>query len=179
MIKAFAILLVLLSVTAEGQSPDPLIKSKMKELRGMIGTWDVETKMISTNGKVVDEKGTYEIKWALDSTYLLLEGDLRSSASGRIRKFVCWTTFDKSKERYRNIYLYSGTSFSVEETGAFDADSKKLRTTATLSLGDGRTELLRTELEIKTKDLMIFNSWSRFGEEKEFNDFQAIIRRGS
>ncbi len=172
---AFVVCVLLASLTT-AQTMHNDIKSKLKVLSPLSGNWVVNTEMISRDGKLTKETGSYEITWALDSTYLRWTAMLRNSTGGLPRQFICWLTYDTEKSKYRLTYIYSRVSLMVVEFGDYDGEKKILSTTTTLNLPQG-DEYLRTELRQQDQNHFHFKSWSRFGDEGEFNDFSATLVR--
>jgi hypothetical protein len=103
------------TVTTHAQSEHEKIKSALKRLSFVVGKWDIHAELTARSGKKTIEKGVYEIKWQLDSTYLLCEGLMRTGRGER--KFVCYTTYDVRTAVYRHLYMYDKTAFQVTGAG--------------------------------------------------------------
>jgi len=152
------------------------LRKNMKHLSPVVGNWDVNTTIIERSGRRTEEKGTYACTWALDSTYVQIDATL-TSETGKSRKFKCLITFSASIALYPVKYFYSGTAFTVDETGLYDPTTKTFSTKGTLNIG-GKTEGVRTLLDMSNRNEMKFMSWATFeGDGSEFLDFRAVLRR--
>src|SRR5690242_15575293 len=97
------------TVTTHAQSEHEKIKSALRRLSFVVGKWDIHAELTARSGKKTIEKGVYEIKWQLDSTYLLCEGLMKTEQGER--KFLCYTTYDVRMAVYRHLYMYGKTAF--------------------------------------------------------------------
>ncbi len=174
-ILVFTVFLIFNNVFA--QSKHEKIKIKMKQLATLLGEWNVENEYTARDGSVRKEKGTYEVSWALDSTYFKWESRLTNTANGKKRQHISWITFDQDKDSYTQTYLYSKSAMQIIEHGHFDQPSLIYTTTTKLQLSDGVTELLRNEISLKDPNRLIYRSWAKFDEAAEVNNFTAVITR--
>jgi hypothetical protein len=145
----------------------PTTKAKMRDLSGLVGTWDAHTSF--------DEVGTYTISWALDSTYLQWH-----LALGK-RSMMIMLTYNPDSARYESTYFYNRSSLRVFETGAYDPAAHEFRTEAFIPREDGvRDEHVRTITKFFGDTAITYTHFSRYSDQAaERNDFSATLRRAT
>lgn len=144
----------------------------MRALKVMLGTWDVNTKMIPSPGKSIPESGTMTCKTLYDSTYIECDATL---SSGRFsRGYKLFVTYEPDSSRYSQIYLYTGTPMRVIETGNFF--NNEFRTTTKI-VNNGVAETISTMMKIESKDKLYFES--RSSATKDQVDYTALFKRKS
>jgi hypothetical protein len=155
------------------QTPS-VVKAKMRELAGFVGTWDARTTFHGRNGTPDShEVGTYTISWALDSTYLQWTISL-----GR-RSMLILLTYNPVSARYEQTYFYNGSALRVFETAEYDSVAREFRTVAFIPREDGvRDEHVHTTTKFLADTAIIHEHFSRYSDQStERNDFSATLRR--
>lgn len=157
---------------ANAQSKHQEIKSALKSISAITGSWEVESKFIPRKGEPVLEKGHYNISWALDSTYLQWSATLINQTSGKSRQFQCWITYNTKEDLYKQTYFYTRTDNQVVLEGTYNAVENKYSTETTLHLSDGVTEVLRNELMLQDS-VHTQTSYARFDDAPEVKNYTA------
>lgn len=93
-------------------------------LKPMVGIWEHETVQVLSNGQIVKEKGTAQIDFILDSTFLQLEVVLNRENSSR--SYLQLIGFDPNTRQYKSTYFYSGTTIVVNESGHWNKNEGKM-----------------------------------------------------
>jgi hypothetical protein len=106
------ILLTLSTLTlsfSQNSETDSISQAKIKELKFMVGNWKGNGWMMGRNGKSEFDQ-TEKIKFKLDSTAILIEGEGKSN--GRvIHSALAILTYNKGEDNYSfRSYLPSGQS---------------------------------------------------------------------
>lgn len=90
----------------------------------MVGTWQHETVQVLSNGEKVRERGTAEIDFILDATFLQLE--VKLNRENRSRSYLQLIGFDPNTGQFESTYFYSGTTTMVSESGYWNESEDKL-----------------------------------------------------
>lgn len=173
--KYIALILVLSCAqkSTQAQSKHQQIKSALGAISNIIGRWNVESEFTPRTGNPVNEKGTYNIEWALDSTYIQWSAQMTNTSTGRVRQFQSWITYKVEDAQYHQIYFYTRTDRQIVTTGTFDINKRKLITTTTFTLPDGVTEVLRSEVSLNNNQEIEQSSYASFDQAPEIHNYQA------
>lgn len=165
------------SLTTRSQSNHEVIKSNLRNLAVFVGQWNVTTENISHSGVRSEETGTYEITWALDSTYITRTASLTNTTSNRTRQFVSWLTFDTSVDKFKMVFFYDKRSNQIIEYGTYDQQAMTFTTFTSFEIENGITEYIRHVLDLKDPKRIESRAWIRLDDAEEANNFTAIWNR--
>jgi hypothetical protein len=152
------------------------IRAGMNKLSPMVGKWEADAVYADGHENI----GTYDIHWALDDTYLEMEGDFhRKSDPSQHHGFVIYVTYNPATRHYESTYFYTRWALRVSETGEFDDAAKEYRTTAFIALEDGkRDENVRTITELKNPNKIVYDHYSRYSDQaNERMDVRITLTR--
>ena len=168
---------VLLPTILVSQSRHAQIKTELAHLSTYVGNWNVESKFTSRSGNTRIERGTYRLRWALDSTYIQWEAELTNIGTDRRRCFLSMVTYDPTSEDYVQTYFYSRRPNKITVNGTFDRVEGSFVTQTVLTLSDGTREDLRNVLSMETADRAVSRAWASFDGGKEVNNATAVWTR--
>jgi hypothetical protein len=157
------------------------MRDGMRNLAPLVGTWSATWKFYDKHGSVSVLRGTYVISYVLDGAYLEWKGD--HERKGHVPKtyaLIIFTTFNPDSHQYEETYFYNDWPQRVFETGIFDAESREFRTHALVPREDGlHDEHVRTILNIKGPNEMVYKHYSRYGNEtrERLNVVITLTRR--
>src|SRR5262249_42351362 len=142
------------------------IREGMSKLAPMVGKWRAVAMYPDKDG-VTENDGTYDIRWALDETYLEFHVELhRKGDPSHHHGFVVYVTYNPVTRHYDSTYFYTRWALRVTETGEYDAATKEYRTKAFIPLEDGvHDEYVRTVTELKNPDKIVHTHYSRYSHQ--------------
>lgn len=152
------------------------IRAGMNKLSPMVGKWQADAVYADGHENI----GTYDIRWALDDTYLEMEVDFhRKTDPSQHHGFVIYVTYNPATRHYESTYFYTRWALRVTETGEFDDVAKEYRTTAFIPLEDGkRDENVRTITELKNPNKIVYDHYSRYSDQaNERMDVRITLTR--
>jgi hypothetical protein len=168
---------------AQNRAQD-VVKEKMKELSFFCGKWKASAVFHSREVGVpgYTESGTYNISWALDSTYLKWEIEFQDTSkpkTGMKRFMLILMTYNALTETYEQHSFQNSSTFRVFETGDLDKIHNEFRTVAFFPMEDGiRDENVRSVTIVKPPEEIIYEHYSRYSDElEERNDFSVRLYR--
>ncbi len=153
---AITIALVSISVSVYSQNPHKIRVEKMRNLKVMIGTWDMKTRMIPGPGKEIQETGTMHCISLYDSTYV--ECDVSLSNGKSKRGYKLFVTYDADSSRFSQIYLYSNSAIRITETGQFEG--REFLSNGSYLDQAGKVETVSGLMRIDTNDNIYYESRS-------------------
>lgn len=151
--KILTIALVFISISVYSQNKVRV--QKMRDLKIMLGSWDVNTKMMPPGQPVIPETGTMTCKSLYDSTYIECDVALTNGRSKRAYK--AFVTYDPDSSRYVQHYLYSNMPILITETGIIKGN--EFTTVAKFTNQGGKQETVTAILKIG-KDQLEYESRS-------------------
>jgi Protein of unknown function (DUF1579) len=124
------------AATRAEEKKEPLAPQspELKVLERFVGTWEVETKVVTSEGKPKDVqlKGVATVEWILGGRFL--EFRIRSKP-GPLEDLQL-TTYDAAKKTYRHWY-FSSEGVADESTGKWDEEGNTMTWKA--DFDDGKT----------------------------------------
>lgn len=145
------------SVLYEGhaQADSFIIKEKLRELGTIVGIWETKGNLLG-----IEEVGTTEIFWTLDSTYLQWIAIMRIPSQESIRSYTAFITYSPISKQYVTTSFFSGTDFRmVHHKGWFDHSSKKFYREAINSFPGRGDEWVRNIIDLSEEDRFTYLSY--------------------
>lgn len=152
---ALTILSICTSLCGYSQTKTKIRADNMHHINAMIGTWDLQTKMISP-GRTIEEKGSMTCQSMFDSTYV--ECDAKLFYQNRSRGYKVLITYQPDSSRFEQIYFYSDSPQRIIEFGTFSGN--ELKTTTTFTNNNGQPETVSVSLKFKDHNNLFMESSS-------------------
>jgi hypothetical protein len=155
------------------------IRERMSRLAPLVGKWRAVA-LFHDGDKVTENDGTYDIRWALEETYLEFREELhRRNDPSHHHELILYVTYNPSNRQYDSTYFYSRWAIRVTETGAYDAATQEFRTKAFIPLEDGvHDENVRTITNLKDPNKIVYTHYSRYSNQAmERMDVEITLTR--
>jgi len=143
---------VLAAPAALAQEP-PKPGPEHARLKRAEGTWDAKIKVGD-----MESKGTATYKMELGGLWLI--SDFKGEFEGTTFQGKGLDTYDPGKKKYISVWVDSMTTKPLTMEGTFDKDNKVLTMTGEGPGMDGKTIKLKSVLEHKDEDTMIFTMFT-------------------
>jgi Protein of unknown function (DUF1579) len=155
------------------------IREGISKLAPLVGKWRAVA-LFYDGDKITENDGTYDIRWALEETYLEFREELhRRNDPSHHHELVLYVTYNPSNRQYDSTYFYSRWAIRVTETGEYDAVAREFRTKAFIPLEDGvHDENVRTITNLKDPNKIVYTHYSRYSNQaRERMDVEITLTR--
>jgi hypothetical protein len=142
------------------------IREGMSKLAPLVGKWSAVA-LFHDGDKVTENDGTWEIRWALEDTYLEFRVAMhRKGDPSHHSGFITYVTYNPRTQQYDGTYFYTRSAFRVTETGVYDEKTKQFRTQAFIPLEDGvHDENVRSINDLSDPNKIVQTHYSRYSDE--------------
>jgi hypothetical protein len=142
------------------------IREGMSKLVPLVGKWSAVA-LFHDGVKVTENDGTWEIRWALEDTYLEYRVAMhRKGDPSHHNGFITYVTYNPRTQQYDVTYFFTRSAIRVTETGAYDEKTKQFRTQALIPLEDGiHDENVRSINDLSDPNKIVHTHYSRYSNE--------------
>lgn len=169
--RTLALALIVVLPIAGIAQPNKTRKQKMNELKPLIGSWELHTKMISPSRPVIEESGSMTCRAIFDSTYI--ECDTYLTYKKYARSYKVLITYATDSSRYEQVYFYNDSPARIIEYGQFE--NKELLTQTSFRNSQGNTESITVSLKFTDHNNLFMESRSSATNNEV--DYQCTFRR--
>jgi hypothetical protein len=152
---------------AEHQALQPLVGKFTATVRNWMKPGD----------KPTESTGTSDSAWVLSGRFLRQE--FKGQFGGQPFEGLGFTGFDKVRSEYQSIWLDSMGTGIMKVAGTFDAASKTIKQSGTMScpLTGEKAMPYRSELKIDGPNQHTYTSYSQGPDGKEFKGMEIVYKR--
>jgi hypothetical protein len=142
------------------------IREGMAKLAPLAGNWHAAA-LFHNGDKVSEREGTYDVRWALEDTYLEFHVELHHKDDpSKHNGFVIYVTYNPVTHQYDSTYFYTRWALRVTETGEFDSVAQEYRTKAFIPREGGvRDETVHTVTSLKDPNKIVYTHYSRYSDQ--------------
>ena len=142
------------------------IREGMSKLVPLVGKWSAVA-LFHDGDKVTENDGTWEIRWALEDTYLEYRVTMhRKGDPSHHNGFITYVTYNPRTQQYDVTYFFTRSAIRVTETGVYDEKTKQFRTQALIPLEDGiHDENVRSINDLSDPNKIVHTHYSRYSNE--------------
>jgi hypothetical protein len=143
---------------------------ELEKMKALEGVWDATAKFGD-----MESKGTMTMKMDLGGMWLssAFEGEF----GGQKFSGKGFESYDPTKKKYVNVWVDSMSNTPMIMEGSFDKDGKVLTYTGEGPGEDGKLTKMKTTIELKDKDNMVFKMYGVGKDGKDAEMFTITYKR--